>query len=136
MEGLSDALGFSYALLMGTTGKYWRVYMGGDPNFKLLLPTEIVALSETLGPNPKTVAKLNDAFSTTSIYLWDVDGDEVTMMSLGKMGSSNDIIADELGQVMHPKRNRDDGSVSTNPMSDTEDRAKPFWNKVIDFIVR
>lgn len=139
MEGLSEALGFSYALMMGTGGRYWKVYLGGEENYNLYLPEELMQMAEVCGPNPKAVSQLRDAFNTTSIYLWDVDADEVIMQTLGSMHSYNDPIRDCLSKATNKntKDNRDNGEISTDFTKNKDpDKSKPFWNRMFDFLIK
>lgn len=137
MEGLSEALGFSFALMMGTGGRYWKIYMGGDENYQLMLPEEIIELSQTVGSDPSVASQLRDAFNTSSVYLWDVDDSKVTMMTLGSMSSAVDKRREELSKAMNPKNNKDNGEISTDFTKNKDpDRSKPFWNRMFDFLIK
>lgn len=115
---LSEILGFYFMVFQhDSRSQYVKCWLDGEEKAHFYTPEQIVGFCNKNGHNSKMTSNLKNAFSETSVFIWDVDGEQLKRASSIREERN---IAEELFAPLHPT------------VSMTE-QLTPGWKTKVDF---
>lgn len=79
---LCDTIGFYYLIFLPQPDNYVRCWIDGAEDYTLYTREEILAFSQAAGINYKLRLDLQEALSTYSVYIWDVENETIKTLTL------------------------------------------------------
>ena len=77
---LAQMVGFYYLIIEPRNTRYARCWLDGDDDFRIFSKEDLMEMADKKGDNPRIKAMLENIFSESSIFLGDVEGENISQL--------------------------------------------------------